>query len=179
MASTRTSPAATVTASGTPTVSRPLPPTSRCGTAAHSSSRSSPEHPEPSQATYSRPTTSSRALPRFAHTSSRRTPVRSHWRAAPRSCPRTFAEVDADAALTPDLVVVPALSKPTGETESPLRRWVTKEHDHGAKVLGVCAGSLVLADTGMLDGLHAPSHWSRINALQQSRPAVHWVTGRR
>src|SRR3954454_7201655 len=91
----------------------------------------------------------------------------------------TFAEVDADAALTPDLVVVPALSKPTGESESPLRRWVIKEHDHGAKVLGVCAGSLVLADTGMLDGLHATSHWSRINALQHSRPAVHWVTGRR
>src|SRR4051795_11850551 len=31
----------------------------------------------------------------------------------------------------------------------------------------------------MLDGLHATSHWSRIGALQKSRPAVHWVTGRR
>src|SRR4051795_2623827 len=31
----------------------------------------------------------------------------------------------------------------------------------------------------MLDGLHATSHWSRIGALQKSRPAVHWVRGRR
>ena len=91
----------------------------------------------------------------------------------------TFAQVDADSTLSPDLVVVPALSKPTGRTEAALRNWVTTQHDGGAKVLGVCAGSLVLADTGMLDGLHATSHWSRISALEHSRPAVHWVTGRR
>jgi putative intracellular protease/amidase len=91
----------------------------------------------------------------------------------------TFAEVDADPALRPDLVVMPALSKPTGPTEAPLREWVRTQHDHGARVLGVCAGAVVLAETGMLDGLHATSHWSRIGALQHSRPAVHWVTGRR
>jgi putative intracellular protease/amidase len=91
----------------------------------------------------------------------------------------TFGEADADPALRPDLVVVPRLSKPTGPTESALRAWVTKEHKHGAKVLGVCAGAVVLAETGILDELHATSHWSRISALQHSRPAVHWVTGRR
>jgi putative intracellular protease/amidase len=91
----------------------------------------------------------------------------------------TFAEVDAHPALTPDLVVVPALTRPTGSSEAPLRRWVTGRHDDGAKVLGVCSGSLVLAATGMLDGLHATSHWSRIKALEASRPAVHWVRGRR
>jgi putative intracellular protease/amidase len=91
----------------------------------------------------------------------------------------TFAQVDADPTLTPDLVVVPALSKPTGRTDVALRNWVTIQHDGGAKVLGVCAGALVLAETGMLDGLRATSHWSRIRALQRSRPAVHWVTGRR
>jgi putative intracellular protease/amidase len=91
----------------------------------------------------------------------------------------TFAHVDADPALTPDLVVVPALSKPTGRTEATLRSWVRSQRADGARVLGVCAGSVVLAETGMLDGLHATSHWSRISALENSRPAVHWVTGRR
>jgi putative intracellular protease/amidase len=56
---------------------------------------------------------------------------------------------------------------------------VTRQHDDGAKVLGVCSGALVLAPTGMLDGLHATSHWSRISALEKSRPAVHWMRGRR
>ena len=91
----------------------------------------------------------------------------------------TFAQVDAHPALKPDLVVVPALSKPMGKAESALRNWVTTQHDHGAKVLGVCAGAVVLAETGTLDGLHATSHWSRISQLQHRRPAVHWVTGRR
>jgi putative intracellular protease/amidase len=91
----------------------------------------------------------------------------------------TFAQVDADPALKPDLVVVPAVNEPTGAAEAPLRRWVTHQHDDGVKVLAVCAGSLVLAATGMLDGLNATSHWSRISKLETSRPAVHWVRGRR
>ena len=91
----------------------------------------------------------------------------------------TFADVDADPALRPDLVVVPGLTEPTGAAEAPLRTWVTRQHEDGAKVLGVCSGSLVLAATGMLDGLDATSHWSRISALEKSRPAVHWLRGRR
>jgi putative intracellular protease/amidase len=90
----------------------------------------------------------------------------------------TFADVDADPALRPDLVVVPGLSKPEGAAEAPLRRWVTSQHDHGSRVLGVCTGAMVLAATGMLDGLDATSHWSRISALEASRPAVHWERGR-
>jgi hypothetical protein len=65
----------------------------------------------------------------------------------------TFADVDADPTLTPDLVVVPGVGKPTGVAEAPLRDWVTRQHKGGARVLGVCSGSLVLAATGMLDGL--------------------------
>jgi putative intracellular protease/amidase len=90
----------------------------------------------------------------------------------------TFAEVDADPALRPDLVVVPGISEPEGAAEAPLSRWVTRQHDHGSRILGVCTGALVLADTGMLDGLDATSHWSRISALEASRPAVHWMRGR-
>ena len=91
----------------------------------------------------------------------------------------TFTGVDADPALTPDLVVVPGLTKPSGSTEAALRTWVARQHADGAKVLSVCSGSLALAATGMLDGLHATSHWSRISALESSRPAVHWMRGRR
>jgi putative intracellular protease/amidase len=91
----------------------------------------------------------------------------------------TFADVDADPNLTPDLVVVSAVGKPAGEAEAPLRDWVTHQHDNGARVLGVCSGSLVLAATGMLDGLDATSHWSRVGALEKSRPAVHWMRGQR
>ena len=89
----------------------------------------------------------------------------------------TFADVDTNAALQPDLVVVPGLTDPTGSSETALRQWVSRQHDEGARVLGVCSGAMVLAATGMLDGLDATSHWSRIKALQASHPAVHWVRG--
>jgi putative intracellular protease/amidase len=91
----------------------------------------------------------------------------------------SFAQADANPELAPDLVVVPGLSHPTGAGEAPLRSWVSRQHDAGARVLGVCTGSLVLAETGMLDGLDATSHWSRIKALESGRPAVHWMRGRR
>ena len=89
----------------------------------------------------------------------------------------TFTHVDANPALQPDLVVVPGLTDPTGSAETALRKWVTRQHDEGARVLGVCSGAMLLAATGMLDGLDATSHWSRIKALQASHPAVHWVRG--
>ena len=56
---------------------------------------------------------------------------------------------------------------------------MARQHADGAKVLGVCSGAMVLAPTGMLDGRNATSHWSRIAALEKSRPAVHWMRGRR
>ena len=92
----------------------------------------------------------------------------------------TFTDVDSrPRRSTPDLVVVPGLTKPTGSAETALRAWVARQHDDGTKVLGVCSGSLVLAATGMLDGLHATSHWSRIGALESNHPDVLWVRGRR
>ena len=52
----------------------------------------------------------------------------------------TFAEVDADPALQPDLVVVPALSKPTDSTEAAAAELGERRSiEHGAKVLGVCS----------------------------------------
>jgi putative intracellular protease/amidase len=162
------------------TMSRPRPATSLGRTVAGSSWHSSPEKRGPSPAPCSHPSTSSRALPLSTRTSSPLTPAPCLWKAARLLVPTyTFADVDADPVLRPDLVVVPALSKPPDGTEKALRTWVTTQHHDGARVLGVCAGSVVLGRTGVLDGMHATSHWSRITALRHGRPAVRWVTGRR
>ncbi|MBV9831661.1 MAG: DJ-1/PfpI family protein, partial [Marmoricola sp.] len=91
----------------------------------------------------------------------------------------TFTDIDAHPALRPDLVVVPGLTMPDSPQETPLRTWVSAQHHAGSRVLGVCSGAMVLAATGMLDGLHATSHWSRIGALEAAHPKVHWVRGQR
>jgi putative intracellular protease/amidase len=91
----------------------------------------------------------------------------------------TFAEVDSGLVRRPDVVVVPALSDPTGAGEAPLRDWIVRQYRGGARLLSVCNGAEVLAATGLLDGHRATSHWSTVGALRKSRPAVDWVRGQR
>ena len=104
------------------------------GMAGGSSSRSSRAPTAPSPATSSRPTTSSPARRRSPPTSSPTPPSPAPLEGGPAVVPtHTFADVDADPALTPDLVVVPGLTKPTGTAEAPLRSWVARQHDDGAQ----------------------------------------------
>jgi putative intracellular protease/amidase len=91
----------------------------------------------------------------------------------------TFAEVTSGRAQQPDVVVVPAVDDPDGASEAALRAWVVQQSQHGARILGVCAGARLLAATGLLQGRTATSHWSRISALKKQHPEVHWVDGER
>jgi len=91
----------------------------------------------------------------------------------------SLGDVDAGTAPEPDVVVIPAVVFPAGRKERPLREWLVRRADRGAQLLGVCAGSRLLAAAGLLDGHRATSHWSRIGSLQRSRPQVDWVRGQR
>jgi putative intracellular protease/amidase len=91
----------------------------------------------------------------------------------------TFNEVESGQAPTPDVVVVPALEHPDAASEKPLRDFVRSNAERGARILSVCNGASVLAETGVLDGLPATAHWSRLGALQGQYPSVRWTAGRR
>ncbi|MDN4611885.1 DJ-1/PfpI family protein [Arthrobacter burdickii] len=91
----------------------------------------------------------------------------------------TFADIDSGAVAPPDLVVVPAVEEPAGEEEAGTRAWIVRQADHGARILGVCSGSMLLAAAGLLDGHTATSHWSRLGSLRESNPDVQWVGGQR
>lgn len=91
----------------------------------------------------------------------------------------TFSEVDSGAASAPDLLVVPAVENPSGDSEAATRSWIAQQSARGINILGICAGSVLLAETGVLDGHRATSHWSRIGSLKKSRPGVQWVGGQR
>jgi putative intracellular protease/amidase len=91
----------------------------------------------------------------------------------------TFGDIDAGRAPAPDLLVVPAVVDPGGDGEAATRSWIARQSARGIRILGVCAGSMLLAEAGVLDGHRATSHWSRISSLRESRPAVDWVTGQR
>jgi DJ-1/PfpI family len=91
----------------------------------------------------------------------------------------SLGDVDAGTAPGPDVVVIPAVLSPAGSKEQPLREWLARRSDQGAHLLGVCAGSRLLAAAGLLDGYQATSHWSRLKGLERSRPQVDWVRGQR
>ncbi|WP_162793846.1 DJ-1/PfpI family protein [Streptomyces paludis] len=91
----------------------------------------------------------------------------------------TLAEVESGTLPEPDVVVVPAVTAPAADEEQPLRRWIVERHRKGAHVLGVCAGSELLAASGLLDGRDATSFWSNIASLERDYPQVHWKRGER
>lgn len=91
----------------------------------------------------------------------------------------TFEDVRSGKARQPDVVVVPAVGAPEGPEEDPMREWIVEQSDRGARILGVCNGSNVLAGTGILDGHKATGHWSRLGSLKKSHPQVQWAEGLR
>jgi putative intracellular protease/amidase len=80
-----------------------------------------------------------------------------------------------DDAPAPDVVVVPAVV----QQEPELREWLTGQATRGAYVLGVCAGSEVLADAGLLAGRRATSFWQRLGGLRDRHPETTWLAGER
>jgi len=91
----------------------------------------------------------------------------------------SLEDVDAGLVPEPDVVVVPAVAGPAGKELAPVRDWITRRADRGAHILGVCAGSALLAAAGLLDGRRATSHWSNIASLRRKHPQVEWVRGQR
>ena len=91
----------------------------------------------------------------------------------------SLEDVDAGLVPEPDVVVVPAVVNAAGEELAPLRDWIARHAGRGAHILGVCAGSALLAAAGLLDGRRATSHWSNIASLRRKYPQVEWVRGQR
>lgn len=45
--------------------------------------------------------------------------------------------------------------------------------DRGRRVVSICTGAFALAAAGLLDGLHATTHWRYTDLLEREHPAVH------
>ncbi len=59
------------------------------------------------------------------------------------------------------------------EMENPtLIHWILERSKTAELVLSVCTGALILAKTGLLDGLKATTHWGAIDALKQIAPTT-------
>ena len=88
----------------------------------------------------------------------------------------TVADFDAQHPDGADYVIVPAMSRDDDPVAVP---WITSQAAKGAVIVGVCAGAKVVANTGLLDGRRATTHWYYLKELRDKHPAIDYVADRR
>ncbi|MGW9077644.1 GlxA family transcriptional regulator [Streptomyces kronopolitis] len=82
-----------------------------------------------------------------------------------------LAEGGLEQVRTADTVIVPgfepALSLPDAVLDT-----LAEARDRGRRVVSICTGAFALAAAGVLDGLHATTHWKHIDDFEREFPAV-------
>ncbi|WP_067970491.1 GlxA family transcriptional regulator [Nocardiopsis trehalosi] len=71
-----------------------------------------------------------------------------------------------------DTIVVPGCAGGVEPPSEEVRRALRAAHAAGTRIASVCAGSFILAATGLLDGLSATTHWLGAEMLAEMYPAV-------
>ena len=88
-----------------------------------------------------------------------------------------YADIDrTDVVFVPSLLVTDfdGFRLRYGE----LVDWIRRQYEGGALVATACTGTLLLAETGLLDGAEATSHWAASPLMRQYHPAVQLVDRR-
>ncbi|MCP1677048.1 transcriptional regulator GlxA family with amidase domain [Natronocella acetinitrilica] len=75
-----------------------------------------------------------------------------------------------------DMIIIPSFMVPGGEWQTgrhpELVNWLERMHDQGAEMCSACSGTLLLAETGLLDGRTATMHWAYAETFRRNFPAV-------
>ena len=71
-----------------------------------------------------------------------------------------------------DYVIVPAMEP---ADDAGIAQWLRGQSSRGAKVIGVCAGALVVANAGLLDGRRYVSHWYVRDDIAKQHPNASFV----
>ena len=87
---------------------------------------------------------------------------------------------DPGAPGLADIIVAPGrLTGPvTAEEAVPFARWLRAQHARGAVLASNCGGAFLLAETGLLSGRSATTHWMFADMLQTRFPEVNVEPGK-
>lgn len=75
----------------------------------------------------------------------------------------------------PEIVCVPEVAVPPGEPLESFAAevaWLRHCHAAGATIATACSGAMLLAQTGLLDGCDATTHWAYCDVLRARHPRV-------
>ena len=78
---------------------------------------------------------------------------------------------ETDVAIVASYVL-PA-SEPPSESDARALEWLTRQHAAGAMIASACTGAVVVAQTGLLDGWEATTHWAYRDMFRRHFPRVH------
>ncbi|MEZ1317449.1 GlxA family transcriptional regulator [Pseudomonas fluorescens] len=98
----------------------------------------------------------------------------SHWRVDEDPLPRrvydSYPAVDEGLQA---LLIPPSIGGfSEGQAPQALLGWIREQHARGATIGGVCVGSILMAESGLLDGRSATTHWTSAKAFAERYPAV-------
>ena len=79
-----------------------------------------------------------------------------------------------------DAVILPPCLGPRlmGKSLADVSTWVARQHSQGALICSTCAGAFPLAETGLLDGRKATTHWALASTFSLAYPQVLLQTDR-
>ncbi|MFK4064193.1 GlxA family transcriptional regulator [Brucella anthropi] len=81
-------------------------------------------------------------------------------------------ERDLSSLAEADTVIMPAWRDPDELPPEALLHALRKAHDRGARMVGLCLGTFVLAQAGLLDGREASTHWAWAKEFERNYPQV-------
>ncbi|WP_459642463.1 GlxA family transcriptional regulator [Kineococcus sp. NUM-3379] len=71
-----------------------------------------------------------------------------------------------------DMVVIPSWPQPVRPSSDVFRNDLRQAHERGAVIAGLCLGAFAVADSGLLDGRAAVTHWQMLPALAERLPGT-------
>jgi transcriptional regulator GlxA family with amidase domain len=77
---------------------------------------------------------------------------------------------EAEIIILPEIWLRPAESLRGRYPE--LMDWIRGRYEQGATIYSACSGSIMLAESGLLDGREATSHWGYADLFRQQYPSV-------
>lgn len=97
----------------------------------------------------------------------------SHWTVGADAVTCTWDSHPGDAHRLTHVIAPPSLVMPLRMQPMPLAAgWMNARHSEGAVACSVCAGAFVLAESGLIDGRRATTHWAFAETLAARYPLV-------
>ena len=90
--------------------------------------------------------------------------------------PEDIASFDQANPAGADYVIVPAMSN---ENDPAATGWLKQQAEKGARIIGVCVGTVVVANAGLLDGRRFVTHWYYRDKLVEQHPTAVYVPHQR